>query len=59
MSRQREAQWTSRLRQLDALRARFAGAGRYDRADKAYLAAKRVYDRWADEVFAAVRSQEL
>jgi hypothetical protein len=56
MSRQRQAQWTSRLQQLQLLRARLVRAGQYDRAYKAYLVVTRVYDRWADEVFAAARS---
>ena len=55
MSSKRQAQWTYRLERLHALRARFTGTSRYDRAYKAYLAIQHVYDRWADEVFAAAR----
>ena len=47
MSHQRQAQWTQRLQQIAALRERFMGAGRYDRAYKAYRIAQHVYDRWA------------
>ncbi len=57
MSHQRQTQWSHRLQQLLALRERYIGAGRYDRAHKAYLAAQHVYKRWADEVFAAPRTQ--
>lgn len=57
MSHQRQAQWTSRLQRIQALRARFIGAGRYDRAYKAYLIVQQVYDRWANEVFAAARTK--
>ena len=53
MSRERHAQWDQRLQRLQALRDRFACAHRYDRAYKAYQAVQRLYDRWADEVFAA------
>ncbi len=56
MSHQRQAQWTHRLQQLQALRDRLTGAGRYDRAYRAHLAVQHVYDRWADEVFAAART---
>lgn len=56
MSHQRQAQWTHRLQQLQALRDRLTGAGRYDRAYKAHLAVQHVYARWADEVFAAART---
>jgi hypothetical protein len=57
MSHQRQTQWSHRLQQLNALRERYIGAGRYDRAYRAYLAAQHVYERWADEVFAAPRTQ--
>jgi len=57
MSRERQAQWTHRLQHLEALRERFTGAGRYDRAYKAYRVAQYVYDRWAHEVFAAARAR--
>ena len=57
MSHHRQVQWTHRLQHLQALRARFAGAGQYDRAYKAHLIAQHVYDRWADEVFAAARAK--
>jgi hypothetical protein len=57
MSRERQAQWTHRLQHLEALRERFTGAGRYDRAYKAYRVAQHVYDRWAHEVFAAARAR--
>ncbi len=53
MSHQRQAQWTHRLQLLQALRDRLTGAGRYDRAYKAHLIVQHVYERWADEVFAA------
>ena len=56
MSHQRQAQWTHRLQRLQALRDRFTGSGRYDRAYKAYLAVQHVYERWADEVFASART---
>jgi hypothetical protein len=55
MSRERQAQWTHRLERLQTLRERFMGAKRYDRAYRAYLAVQRLYDRWADEVFANAR----
>lgn len=57
MLHQRQAQWTSRLQQVQALRERFKGAGRYDRAYKAHCVAQHVYDRWAREVFAAARTR--
>lgn len=44
-----------RIVRLQALRNRFARTGRYDRAYKAYRVLQDVYDRWADEVFAAAR----
>lgn len=56
MSQQRQAQWTHRLKHIQAMRERFRGAGRYDRAYKAHLAAQAVYDRWAREVFSAARA---
>ncbi len=55
MSHQRQAQWTHRLERLQALRERFACAHRYDRAYKAYRLVQHLYDRWANEVFAAPR----
>jgi len=55
MSRERQAQWSHRLERLQALRERFTCAHQYERAYKAYLAVQRLYDRWADEVFAAAR----
>lgn len=55
MSHQRQVQWTMRIVRLQALRNRFARTGRYDRAYKAYRVLQDVYDRWADEVFAAAR----
>ena len=57
MSHQRQTQWSHRLQQLNAMRERYMRVGRYDRAHKAYLAAQHVYERWADEVFAAPRTQ--
>ncbi len=51
MSRERQTQWTHRLERLHGLRDRFAAANRYDRAYKAHLTIRHVYDRWADEVF--------
>lgn len=57
MSHQRQAQWTHRLRHIQALRDRFRGAGRYDRAYRAHLALQQVYDRWAQEVFSAARAR--
>ncbi len=52
MSRNRQTQWALRLDRLQILRERFTCARRYDRAYKAYRAIQRLYDRWADEVFA-------
>ena len=57
MSQHRQAQWTNRLRQLQALRERLTAAGRYDRAYKAHLIAQHGYARWAHEVFATTRPQ--
>ena len=56
MSPERQAQWTHRLERLRDLRERFARASRYERAYKASLAIQRLYDRWADEVFAGARA---
>lgn len=56
MSHQRQTQWSHRLQQLQVLRERYMGAGQYDRAYKAHLAAQHVYERWADEVFAVPRT---
>jgi hypothetical protein len=55
MSRQRQAQWTSRFQQLQALRARFMGAGQYHSAHKAHRVVQKMYERWANEVFATAR----
>ncbi len=55
MSVQRQAQWAQRLGRLQTLREHFTRAGLYSRAHKAHLAVQRVYDRWADEVFALQR----
>ena len=55
MSRQRQAQWTSRFQQLQALRARFTGAGQYHSAHKADRVVQKMYERWANEVFATAR----
>ena len=57
MSHQRQAQWTHRLQQLQALRDRLTEAGRYDRAYKAHQIVQHLYDRWADEVFATARTR--
>jgi hypothetical protein len=57
MSQHRQAQWTHRLQQLQALRERLTAAGRYDRAYRAHLIAQHGYARWAHEVFAAARPQ--
>jgi len=57
MSQQRQAQWSHRLQQIQALQERFTGVGRYDRAHKAHRVAQHVYDRWAQEVFAAAHTQ--
>ena len=57
MSHQRQAQWNYRLQRIQALEARLRRAGQYDRAYEAYLMAQHLYDRWADEVFAAARSK--
>ena len=57
MSQQRQAQWTHRLQQIEALQARFTGDGRYDRANKAHRIAQYVYARCAHEVFAVARPQ--
>ena len=53
MSHQRQAQWSHRLQRIQTLRAQLTKAGQYDRADEAYRVAQHMYDRWADEVFAA------
>jgi hypothetical protein len=53
MSHQRQAQWSHRLQRIQTLRAQLTKAGQYDRAYEAYLVAQHMYDRWADEVFAA------
>ena len=55
MSHQRQAQWTHRLQPLQGQRDQLASTGQYDRAYKAHLAVQHVYERWADEVFAATR----
>ncbi|HEX2552149.1 MAG TPA: hypothetical protein VHL98_00510 [Microvirga sp.] len=55
MSQDRQSQWSRRIARLQAMRERFAGRSRYDRADRAHRAIQHVYERWADEVFAAVR----
>ena len=57
MSQQRQAQWSHRLQQIQALQERFTGVGRYDRAHKAHRVVQHVYDRWAQEVFAAAHTQ--
>jgi len=57
MSHHRQAQWSHRLQHLQALQARFARAGQYERAYKAYVVAQHVYDLWADEVFSAARTK--
>ena len=56
MSRERQYQWTHRLERLHALQERFLDRHQYKRAYRAYLAIQHVYDRWADEVFAAGRA---
>ena len=56
MSHQRQTQWSHRLQQLQTLRERFTTVGRYDRAYKAHVILQHVYERWADEVFAAART---
>ncbi len=55
MSEERRRQWAQRLDRLQALKEQFARVGRYDRAHKAYLAIQQLYDRWANEMFAAHR----
>ena len=57
MSHQRQAVWSDRLQRVQALRARFAAAGQYDRAYAAYRIAQHAYNRWADEVIAAARTK--
>jgi hypothetical protein len=55
MSQARQSQWTQRISRLQALKDRFAARNHYDRAYKAHLAIQHVYERWADEVFAAAQ----
>jgi hypothetical protein len=55
MTQTRLSQWAQRIARLQALKDRFAARSRYDRAYKAHLAIQHVYERWADEVFAAAR----
>ncbi len=55
MSQTRQSQWTQRIARLQTLKDRFAARSCYDRAYKAHLAIQHVYERWADEVFAAAR----
>jgi hypothetical protein len=55
MSQTRQSQWTQRISRLQTLKDCFAARSRYDRAYKAHLAIQHVYERWADEVFAAAR----
>jgi hypothetical protein len=56
MLHERQAQLAHRIQQVQAMRTRFAESGQYQRAYKAHLLVNRVYDRWADEVFAAART---
>jgi hypothetical protein len=53
MSEERHQQWGRRLDRLHSLREHHARMGRYDRAHRAYLTIQQVYDRWAEEIFAA------
>ena len=55
MTQDRQAQWSHRISRLQALRDRFTGQSSYDRAYKVHLTIQHVYERWADEVFAAAR----
>lgn len=57
MSHERQTQWTHRLERLHTLRERFTAAHYYARAYDTYLIIQHVYDRWADEMFAAARTQ--
>ena len=57
MSRERQAQWAHRLERLHALREHFTAAHYYARAYDTYLIIQHVYDRWAQEVFAAAHTQ--
>src|SRR3954469_24794730 len=45
-----------RLQQVKALRRYLAEAGQYERAYRADLLIQRLYERWADEMFAAART---
>jgi hypothetical protein len=56
MSQCRQTQWTLRITRLLALRDSFTSQRRYDRAYKAHMVIQRVYDQWADEVFAHSKS---
>ena len=53
MSQDRQSQWSRRLARLQDLKERYTGRQRYDRAYRAHRAIQHVYERWADEVFAA------
>ena len=55
MSRERQVQGGHRLEHLRALRERFTISRQYDRALRAYIVVQHLYDRWADEVFAAAQ----
>src|SRR4051812_22013280 len=56
MSHERQAQFANRLQQVKALRRHLAGAGQYERAYRADLLIQRLYERWADEMFEAART---
>ncbi len=53
MSQVRQSQWSRRLERLQEIKARYTATRRYGRADQAHRAIQHVYERWADEVFAA------
>ena len=53
MSPVRQDQWTQRISRLRALKDRFTSQTSFDRAAQAHRAIQHVYERWADEVFAA------
>ncbi len=57
MSQTRQTQWNQRLARLRALKDRYTDRSNHDRAYKAHLAMQRVYERWADEVFAAAETR--
>jgi hypothetical protein len=53
MSPERRSQWVRRQSRLQTLREKFDRIGHHDRAHRAYRNLQKLYDRWADEVFAS------